>query len=190
MQFSGGIVRRLMVAIGLTVSYAGGAQAALITTSGTEFTDIAITLAMGTQTDAGAGTTTLSYEITLGADPAADWQIVGFTVLREPGEGPFHSTASPDGWSVAAYDDFVHWKVHDAGSGIPEETTLPGFTYTYFGDAPAGQFYRYLVRKDGGTPLQLLSTDVTLLPSAIVPEPGSAALVVVPLATLLYRRRA
>ena len=90
---------------------------------------------------------------------------------------------------MTAYDDFVHWKVHDAGSGIPEETTLPGFTYTYFGDAPAGQFYRYLVSKDGGTPLQLLSTDVTLLPSAIVPEPVSAALVVVPLAALFYRRR-
>jgi hypothetical protein len=185
-----GFLFRCLVALGVAVLWARGAEAALMTTSGEAFTGVDITLAMSTATDAGAGTTTLSFEISLGADAAADWQIVGFTVIREWGEGAFHGTGSPTGWSVTAYDDFVNWKAHTAGSEIPEETTVPAFTYAYFGDAPAGQFYRYLVSQDGGTPFQLISADVTAIPPAVViPEPTAAALLVMPLAALLYRRR-
>jgi len=190
MSFRRGFLFCCLVTLGLAVSWARCADAALMNTSGDVFTGVDITLAVSTETDAGAGTTTLSFEISLGADATADWQIVGFTVIREWEEGAFHSTGSPTGWSVTAYDDFVNWKAHTAGSEISEATTLPGFTYTYFGDAPTGQFYRYLVSQDGGTPFQLISADVTAIPPAVViPEPTAAALLALPLAAVLYRRR-
>jgi len=194
MNTRGGLLFRYLVALSVAILWARGADAALMTTSGETFTGVDISLTMGTETDVGAGTTTLAFEISLGADAAADWQIVGFTVIREPGEGTFQSPdpPPPGGWLVTLYgEDFVHWKAHTAGSEIPEGATLPDFTYTYFGDAPAGQFYRYLVSKDGGTPFQLLSTDVTSLPPAVViPEPTAAALIFLPIAAVLYRRRA
>jgi len=191
MTTRGGLVLRYLVALGVAISWARGAEAALMTTSGEAFNGVDITLTRGTETDAAAGTTTLSYEISLGADAVADWQLIGFTVLRESGEGPFQSTASPAGWAVTAFDDFVHWRAHTAGSEIPEGTTVAGITYTYFGDAPAGQFYRYLVRQNGHTPIQLLSADVTsLAPAVVIPEPTAAALLALPIAVALYRRRA
>lgn len=174
----------LVLILGLTRP----SQAALIST-GEDITGLDISLAMFSSTDAGAGTTTLQYEVTLVNDPAGVSQIIGFAVIRDWSEGPFHAQSSPAGWSVATTDHFVDWQVFTPGSEIAEGQSLTGFDYTYFGDPPTGQFYRYVVARDGGTPFQVLSDEVLVNP-AVVPEPRSAVLLMgAPVAWFLARRR-
>ena len=168
------------------------AHAALITTAGNDITGLDITLAATPDTDTDTGTTTLSYDIALGTDPAAEWLIVGVTVLRDWTEGPYTGSpavATPAGWAVDPSNHFVHWGAHTADVEIAEGESLGGFTYTFFGAPPTDQLFRYLVSKDGGTPFQVLSNEISVPPAAVVPEPAAAALIVLPVVGLLYRRR-
>ena len=175
--------------LGAMLGLASVTEAALMATPGNDISGLDINLTALFASDATAGTTALQYEVSLGDDPGHVWQVIDFTVLRDWSEGPFASTSSPAGWSVSPIDLFVNWQVFTPGSEIDEGQSLSGFDYTYYGVAPTDQFYRYVVTRDGGTPFQVLSTDVVFQPAAIVPEPGSALLLGGPLVWLVCRRR-
>jgi hypothetical protein len=169
------------------------AQAALITTVGHDITGLDLTLLLTPESAAAAGTTTLSYDVALRPDDSAEWQIVGFTVLRDWTEGAYAGSpavAAPTGWAVDPTAHFVNWDVHTGDVRIAEGESLGGFAYTFFGDTPTDQLFRYLVSRDGGTPFQVLSNEVSLAPAVVIPEPRAALLVALPLAGLMYRHRA
>ena len=174
--------------IGTVFGLAGAARASIITTSGNDISGLDLSLTVLFSTDAGAGTTSLQYEVSLGDDPGAVWQVIGFSVLRDWSEGPFVSTSSPAGWSVATTDHFVDWQVFTAGSEIDEGQSLSGFDYAYYGVKPIGQFYRYVVTRDGGGPFQVLSDEALFRPAAVVPEPASLVLLGAPILWLVARR--
>ncbi|HEX9592868.1 MAG TPA: hypothetical protein VGB12_05905 [bacterium] len=192
MPFARNVLPRWSLVAGLAILGAGGAQAALIATPGNDITGLNITLTLTPESDAEGGTTTLSYEVGLATDAAAEWLIVGFTVLRDWTEGPYTGSPAvggPDGWAVGPTSHFVHWDVHTGAVEIGEDESLAGFTYTFFGESPTNQLFRYLVSKGGATPFQVLSNERTLAPAVVIPEPNAAMLVGLPLAGLLYRRR-
>jgi hypothetical protein len=86
-------VFRWAVVSGVAIWLAGGAQAALITPFGNEIAGLEIALTMTPETDTAGGSTTLYYDVALAPDTAAEWLVVGFTVLRDWTEGPY--TGSP-----------------------------------------------------------------------------------------------
>jgi len=178
------------IAVAALVGVTATAQAALMGANGQHIAGLEIVLSMATATDAAAGTTTAQYRVELGDDPAADWALLGFLVLRDVSEGPLAAVASPPGWSVSAYGPFVDWESFTNASEIGEGESLAGFTYTYFGDPPDGQFYHYVVTKDGGKPFRVVSRDTPVAtPAAVIPEPTSLLLVAAPFMGFIGLRR-
>jgi len=189
MTTRGGLLLRYLVALGVAISWARGADAALMTASGNDISSLAITLTLTESEDTVAGTTSLSYDVALGADGGV-WDIVGFGVVRARSEGAIMSADAPAGWSGAGSAHFVNWHVGASASPLAEGDHLENFSYSYAGTAPSSQLFFYLVTKDGSTPFQVASNDIPLLaPAVVVPEPTAVALVALPLMGLLYRRR-
>jgi hypothetical protein len=102
--------------------------------------------------------------------------VLGFTVLRQRAEGAVGTTASPAGWSVATYGGFVSWDLRPGHAELNEEASIGGFSYAYAGAPPEDQLFRYLVRRNGGDPFQVLSRDFVVPPAeAPVPPPAGGA---------------
>jgi hypothetical protein len=179
-----------IVFVATLLGFTATAQADLMGANGQHIAGLAITLSMATGADTAVGTTTAQYRVALGNDPAADWTLLGFLVLREWSEGHLAEIGSPSGWSVNSYGPFVGWESFTKGSELGEGQTLAGFTYTYFGDPPERQFYHYVVSRDGGNPFWVVSRDTPLArPAAVMPEPTSVLLTAAPLVALMALRR-
>jgi len=150
--------------------------------------DLALTLTVAA--DPAEGRTTLTYEIALGEAPGIEWEILGFSVWRDRGEGTVTAFGAPDGWSASLSPRFLDWEVVDEGASLAEGVVLGGFTYTQDGDLPRQWLYRYLVRRNGGKPFRVVSREPPTRVAVAVPEP-TGALLIGPLlvAFLAVRRR-
>ena len=147
--------------------------------------DLALTVDTSTP-----GQTSLAYDLTLNADATATWTVVDFAISRDWSEGAASGLTNDMGWGGGASSHFIDW-TGDADTALSEGNSA-SFGYTVDG-SPTDQLFIYYVTKDGGSPFQVISSDVptvTLVPAeVVVPEPSALALVGITVLAL-WRRRA